>query len=32
MVKASECLARNKETQRQSLNVFIQDVEDKVEA
>ena len=27
MVKASACLVRNKETQRQSLNTFIQDIE-----
>ena len=27
MVKASECLVSNEETQRRSLNAFIQDVE-----
>ena len=31
MVKASECLAWNEETQRQNLNAFIQDVEGKGE-
>ena len=29
MVKASECLVLNEETQRRNLNAFIQDVKDR---